>query len=127
MSVLDVGCGWGRWLEQLYPEFNIWGCDVSADMLAQVPAHLKDRVFELDIAAESFDHTTCSAYQVGICRGVLHYMLENDELFRRTVLNLRKLIRGSILVWELPEVCAKLAQLDLDQRFCLHPIERKSE
>ncbi len=32
-SVLEVGCGWGRILQEWSAEFNVEGCDVSADML----------------------------------------------------------------------------------------------
>src|SRR5882672_5512354 len=32
-SILEVGCGWGRLLEELHSDFDIAGCDVSDDML----------------------------------------------------------------------------------------------
>src|SRR5258707_15393363 len=45
-SVLEVGCGWGRLLEDLDGEFNVEGCDVSPDMLKLCSTNLK--TFHLD-------------------------------------------------------------------------------
>lgn len=126
-KVLDIGCGWGRWMEQLHPEFDIWGCDVSPDMLKQVPEPLQKRVFELDLATDQIEAFHLGTYDVGICRGVLHYLYEHETLFEQAVSNMCKMVHRKIVVWEFPEVCLKVATLDPDGRFSLRPIVRKAE
>lgn len=135
-TVLDIGCGWGRWLEQLNEEeFIVTGCDVSSDMLALVPKHL--RAFQLDLT-QAIDPkvgawtgtvrypTYPPFWDVGLLRGVLHYLLSNPEKWRRVVENLHQLVRYKIFVWELPEVCEELAKWN-SPLFDLRPIQRKDE
>ena len=121
-SVLDIGCGWGRWLELLAPEFNITGCDVSQDMLMLVRPELE--AFPLDIAATQL--SVARSWDVGILRGVLHYLIESVQSFEQAAVNLDKLVRRKIVAWELPEVCEALEKLNIS-KFDLRPIERKSE
>ena len=60
-SVLDVGCGKGRFarvLEEHYPGADIWGLDISEEMLRFVPAGIKTKagsMTELPFAASTFD------------------------------------------------------------------------
>lgn len=60
-SVLDVGCGKGRFarvLQEQNPGAEIWGLDISEEMLRFVPAGIKTRagsMTELPFAASAFD------------------------------------------------------------------------
>ncbi|HWE51230.1 MAG TPA: class I SAM-dependent methyltransferase [Bryobacteraceae bacterium] len=59
--VLDVGCGKGRFarvLREQYPGAEIWGLDISEEMLRFVPAGVKTRaglMTELPFADSTFD------------------------------------------------------------------------
>jgi SAM-dependent methyltransferase len=59
--VLDVGCGKGRFarvLEERFPGADIWGLDISEEMLRFVPTGVKTRagsMTELPFAASAFD------------------------------------------------------------------------
>jgi ubiquinone/menaquinone biosynthesis C-methylase UbiE len=60
-GVLDVGCGKGRFarvLQERFPGANIWGLDISEEMLRFVPAGVKTRaglMTELPFPASTFD------------------------------------------------------------------------
>lgn len=59
--VLDVGCGKGRFARILYernPEAEVWGLDISEEMLRHVPAGIHTRagsMTELPFAGSTFD------------------------------------------------------------------------
>jgi malonyl-CoA O-methyltransferase len=59
--VLDVGCGKGRFarvLKERHPEAEVWGLDISEEMLRFVPAGINTRagsMTELPFAASTFD------------------------------------------------------------------------
>lgn len=59
--VLDVGCGKGRFariLQDRYPQAEIWGLDISAEMLRYAPEGIHTRqgsMTDLPFADESFD------------------------------------------------------------------------
>ncbi|MBI3696984.1 MAG: class I SAM-dependent methyltransferase [Acidobacteria bacterium] len=83
-SALDVGCGKGRFariLHERYPEAEIWGLDISAEMLRYVPEgiHTKqgpmtdlpfpDGRFDAVYATESLEHAIEIEAAVGeMCR-----------------------------------------------------------
>ena len=58
---LDVGCGKGRFakiLKDRYPDAEIWGLDISAEMLRHVPAEIHTRqalMTDLPFSGEHFD------------------------------------------------------------------------
>jgi malonyl-CoA O-methyltransferase len=60
-KVLDVGCGKGRFarvLQERYPAAEIWGLDISEEMLRFVPAGIHTRagsMTELPFASSTFD------------------------------------------------------------------------
>jgi malonyl-CoA O-methyltransferase len=61
MKVLDVGCGKGRFarvLKERHPGAEVWGLDISEEMLRFVPAGVETRagsMTELPFAASTFD------------------------------------------------------------------------
>ncbi len=82
--VLDVGCGKGRFARVLgehYPGAEIWGLDISEEMLRFVPAGIKtraglmtelpfaDSTFDCIYATESLEHAVETGKAVGeMCR-----------------------------------------------------------
>jgi ubiquinone/menaquinone biosynthesis C-methylase UbiE len=83
---LDVGCGKGRFariFQERYPEAEMWGLDISEEMLAHVPAGIHTRAgsmtalpfedgwFDAAYATESLEHAVEIDVAVGeICRVV---------------------------------------------------------
>ena len=83
---LDVGCGKGRFariFQERYPDAEIWGLDISEEMLKHVPAGIhtragsmtalpfEDASFDAAFATESLEHAVEIDVAVGeICRVV---------------------------------------------------------
>ena len=126
-KVLEVGCGWGRLLEELYKEFNIDGCDISQDMLKLCPPYLN--VFEHDIAAENPEYYSQNGnrWDILFTRGVMLYIVEKPDVTLTTMKNMSMLVRKKILIWEWQEVCEKMQSILPDSKFEYHPIERRDE
>jgi len=126
-TVLEVGCGWGRLLEPLADEFMVEGCDISKEMLAHVPKHIK--TFEFDI---TFPNTYPRGakygivYDVAFTRGVLHYLLPDLVLVERAVSNLMELAK-KVVLWEYVEVCDAIARVNPRHGFDFRPIKRVQE
>lgn len=127
-DVLEIGCGWGRWLEQLNRHFHITGCDASLDMLRVVPDAYKDCALHLDITAPlpQTGLFAIKTWDVAITRGVLHYLLDDLSLLNAAVRNMHTLVRSKVILWELPEVCEVVEKYN-SSLFDLRPIERKEE
>jgi len=83
---LDVGCGKGRFariFQERYPQAEVWGLDISEEMLRRVPAGIQTRAgsmtalpfedgcFDAAYATESLEHAVEIDVAVGeICRVV---------------------------------------------------------
>lgn len=124
-SVLEIGCGWGRILEQLKDEpYELWGCDVSQDMLDHVPGGLK--VFPMDIASSSLNGFT--RWDVTFSRGVLHYLLDDPQLIDLAVSNIEMFTLVKCIVWERAHVCDAIARLTKHvDLFDFKPVEIREE
>jgi malonyl-CoA O-methyltransferase len=102
--VLDVGCGKGRFariLKERYPGADVWGLDISPEMLKYVPSDIQTRAglmtelpfgdaeFECVYATESLEHAVEIERAVGeMCRvlkpgGRLVIIDKNAEHFGR--------------------------------------------
>lgn len=102
--VLDVGCGKGRFariLKERYPSAEVWGLDISPEMLKYVPADIQTRAglmtelpfsdaeFDCVYATESLEHAVEIDRAVGeMCRvlkpgGRLVIIDKNAEHFGR--------------------------------------------
>jgi SAM-dependent methyltransferase len=125
-AVLELGCGWGRLLEQLTTMFDAAGCDVSPEMLALCRRGLN--VFRLDIASENRaairEHV--GRWDVLFSRGVMQYF-DEPAVLARAMANLLALGPRKILVWEWPEVCDRMRETCDDSTFEYHPIAHADE
>ena len=127
-TVLEVGCGFGRLLEQLPPRFITAGCDISTDMLSKAPEHL--HTFHLDIAypSESFINSRAGSWDCIFTRGVMLYLTSNQEACANALKNMKILAKRKVIFWEWPEVCDKLRALTSnDDFFDYQPITHKDE
>jgi hypothetical protein len=125
-SVLEVGCGWGRLLEELSRDFDIQGCDVSMDMLKLCSPQLN--VFHIDLAVENqpFLRENAARWDVLFTRGVMLYLREDIQM-AYAMNNMLMLASKKILIWEWPEVCERMKTFSNSSQFEYHPIEHSSE
>jgi SAM-dependent methyltransferase len=83
-TLVDVGCGRGDFLQEIagrYPQLaELWGTDLSPEMLALAAAEAKDpgRVFlrEADVRSMPFES---GRFDVAVCVNVLHHVHERDQ------------------------------------------------
>lgn len=72
IKLLDLGCGLGRFLKQInkhYPEFELYGCDLSKEILNKVPDYVnkssgsllnspyENETFDVVMTIEALEHT----------------------------------------------------------------------
>lgn len=126
-SVLEVGCGWGRLLEEISPEFEAEGCDVSDDMLRLCAKGLK--TFHHDITVENIPFLRANAgrWDAIFTRGVMLYFMEFPVQMAYAMNNMMMLSAKKILIWEWPEVCDRMRDFSDSPKFEYHPLERRSE
>lgn len=125
--VLEVGCGWGRILSQLQSEsYEVWGCDVSSDML-NICLAAKLKAFPMDLTSSTLNGY--SRWDVVFSRGVLHYLLESDEMIHQVVKNLELFTLRKCILWEYQETCDAVKKFMSPKLnlFDFQPIERKDE
>jgi hypothetical protein len=124
--VLEVGCGWGRLLEQLTEEFDVQGCDVSDEMLAWCRSDLK--VFHCDIASDDSAPFTAmrGGWDVLFMRGVM-VAFEEPRLLASVMNNMLALRPRKILVWDWPEVCDRMRQVSNHPSFEYHVMRHATE
>lgn len=103
-TLLEVGCGTGRYLEELRRHFSVWGLDIEPAMLdlartrlPDVPLHEADmRTFEL---ARTFDVVVCLFSSIG-------YMTTRHDLVAALGNMRRHLVPGGVMVidpWFTPD------------------------
>ena len=125
--VLEVGCGWGRLMAGLAGEFEVEGCDVSADMLKLVLPGL--HAFHHDIAMEDIPFIRANAGRWDACftRGVMLYLVQDRLACSYALNNMLALAQHQVHCWEWPEVCEALRCWSDSERLVLHPIEHRDE
>ncbi len=89
IKLLDLGCGLGRFLKQInknYPEFELYGCDISKYILDKVPEYVnkacgsllntpyKDNTFDVIITIEALEH----ALDIENALREMYRILKND-------------------------------------------------
>ena len=99
-NVLEVGCGYGRILEQLKPFYDIEGCDVSDDLLALAPQGIK--TFKLDLVNPDnrWLQSHKGKWDVVFCRAVTMYFKEQPEDMRKAMRTMELLANKKVVVWE---------------------------
>ena len=99
-TVLEAGCGWGRLLEELAPYYAIEGCDVSEELLSQVPEHIPTFILDL-VRPKPIDRQ----WDVVFCRAVLMFFIDQPEHMRTAVETLESLARTKVIIWDWPHIC----------------------
>ena len=127
--VLEVGCGWGRLLEDLVSEFDVYGCDISSDLLSRADKSLKSKLLSIDIAEQ--DPELASMYKgtfdVLFTRGVMQELMDDPDLILQAMKNMEQLANTRTLVWEWPEVCELMQSLHKSDSFEYYPIKHRPE
>ena len=106
ISLLDIACGTGRYLEYLQPDFRCAGLDILPGLLEQaekrcpgIPFHQGDmRAFAI---GEKFDVVTCLFCSIG-------YLLELDDVKKAIGCMAGHLNAGGVLIlepWISPDQC----------------------
>lgn len=116
-TVLEVGCGWGRLMEQLQDEFNVFGCDVSDDLIRL--AHRQMNIIKLDIVKDLVD--PLKPFDIVFTRGVMCYIDDPEDMLL-AMQNMAKLATHKVLIWEHLAVCARMDALWNSNKFEYHPI-----
>lgn len=99
-TVLEAGCGWGRLLEEIAPYYEVSGCDISDDLLEQVPESIP--TFKLDLVDPL---PLEKKWDVVFCRAVLMFFIDNPEQMKKAVKTLESLAIKKVIVWDWPHVC----------------------
>lgn len=93
-SILDVGCGQGSFLEELYAEFPhvlICGTDISVKAIEMASARVPQGKFQvLDLSKEYLDET----FDLVVCSEVLEHIIED----RKAIGNLARMTKKFLIV-----------------------------
>ncbi len=122
LSILEVGCGYGRLLKHVTDHFgmSIAGCDVSREMLDLCPPELT--TFEYDVC---LPETFMDTWDVGYCRGVFMYFTEQQ--MRAAMEEVTMLVRRHFIVFEWQEVCDLMEAITPSNFFEYRPVLKKAE
>lgn len=126
-AVLEVGCGWGRILEELDPDYDIQGCDIAEDLLAQAAPHL--RTFVLDIADPDPKWLASheNVWDVTFTRAVMMYFLRQPEEMRKAMDTLETITSSKVIIWEWPHVCEAMRKISSSDKFEYRPLSLRKE
>jgi SAM-dependent methyltransferase len=78
-TILDAGCGTGRYAMELGRRgYVVRGIDVSADLLAEAKRSLGSQARQVSFAVADILTLTVSSYDAILCRGVLNDLVDED-------------------------------------------------
>jgi SAM-dependent methyltransferase len=78
-SILDAGCGTGRYARELGRRgYVVHGIDVSADLLAEAKRSLGSQAQQVSFAVGDILTLSVSKYEAILCRGVLNDLVDED-------------------------------------------------
>ncbi len=126
-SILEVGCGWGRILEELQDEYNIEGCDVAQEYLDICNSTSKVFYYDVAVNNDEFISKNANHWDVLFTRAVMLYFMEVPEQMEIAMRNMEKLAKKKVIFWEWPEVCEKMESLVKSDKFEYRPIEHRTE
>ena len=120
--VLDIGCGYGRFLIPLSESFNVEGCDIAPDLLAEVPEGY--HVFELDLANPPPGWVTAhgSRWDVSYAWAVFMYFIDDREHMRAAMQVAETITAKKVLVWDWKHVCDYMRETYPSDMFEYHYI-----
>lgn len=126
-KVLEMGCGYGRSLEELKTHFDISGADISKDLLDLCDPTF--RVFELDIVDVDpkwlQDHQ--DSFDVVFCRAVMQYFFDHSADMVKAMKNMELIARKKVICWEWPHVCDYMKKTYPSDKFDYRPIAFRVE
>lgn len=125
-DVLEIGCGWGRLTEALEKWFgDIYGCDVSWEMLQKATPNIRPRLYVEDIVNPLPKAMDDDPYDVLFCRGVM-MSIPPDKL-GAAMRNMEAMARKKVLVWEWTDICNLMRSTYASEKFEYHSIPVRDE
>ena len=136
-SILEIGCGFGRFLEPISKAFAslcpVCGCDVSIDMLSLCPLDLPTFYWDIcekplsEVQYPSADWRSLFGdhFDVGYSRGVFMYF--TDEQMEKAMKHVADCIGKVMIVFEWEEVCERMQNTYIKGNFEYHTIEKRDE
>lgn len=123
-NVLDIGCGYGRFLEGMHGRFLIEGCDVAPDLLEKVRPDLQDKVFQLDITNPPPDWVKYHQeyWDVSYAWAVFMYFIDDQESMKAAMSNAAKITKKKVIVWDWKHVCDYMKLVYPSDKFEYHYI-----
>lgn len=123
-SVLDIGCGYGRFLEEMVKHFNVQGCDVASDLLEQVRPDLRDKVFQLDIVKPPTGWVEAhrNNWEVSYAWAVFMYFIDDAESMKMAMQNAEAITKEKIIIWDWKHVCDYMKSVYVSDKFEYHHI-----
>lgn len=122
-SVIEIGCGWGRLLEQLKGEpYSLFGVDLVSMYLHECARN--------GLQVDQWDITTPYPYgnhwDVAFTRGVMQYFMDRPALMKSAMHNVST-VAHDVVIFEWPEVCEKMKEVYPSRSFHYHPIKHLAE
>lgn len=123
-NVLDIGCGYGRFLEEISKYFQTEGCDVAADLLEQVSPNLRDKVFRLDIVNPELGWVEAhkDRWDVSYAWAVYMYFIDDRDAMVSAMKNADAITKKKIIIWDWKHVCDYMRQSYPSDKFEYHYI-----
>ena len=123
-TILEVGCGYGRLLEQLVPYYKVVGLDVAEEYIEAAQKKGLD-VFYFDIISENHSErskTKLIAYDTVFCSRFTMYFYEKPEEMKTAMQVMESLARKKVIVWEWPHIIDYMKKVYPSDTFEYHSI-----
>jgi SAM-dependent methyltransferase len=103
-TILDAGCGTGRYATELGRRgYAVHGIDVSAELLAEARRSLGDQSQHVTFAGGDLSTLSDSRYDAILCRGVLNDVVDDDTRISAFVSFGRALRGAGVLILDVRE------------------------
>ena len=123
-NVLDIGCGYGRFLEEMAKYFNVEGCDVAKDLLEKVRPDLREKVFQIDIVnpPPGWVKERRNNWDVSYAWAVFTYFVDDFENMRSAMRHVDEITKKKIIIWDWKHVCDNMKKIYPSDKFEYHHI-----